>query len=39
MTTNRIDPNAQQMRCEQTTTERIVDGQTRTTRTWNFSVK
>jgi hypothetical protein len=30
---------APQMRCEQTTTERVVDGQVRTTRTWNFSVR
>lgn len=39
MTTNRIDPSAPQMRCTQTTTERVVDGQVRTTKTWNFSVR
>ena len=36
--TNRIDENAPQMRCTQTTTERVVDGQVQTTRTWNFSI-
>lgn len=37
--TNRIDPNARQMRCTQTTTEHVQpDGQVRTTRNWNFSI-
>jgi len=40
MTTNRIDPSAPQARCDMTVIQRVMpDGQVRTTKTWNFSVK
>ncbi|WP_258769541.1 hypothetical protein [Bradyrhizobium arachidis] len=40
MTTNRIDTNAPQMRCDMTVTERVeAQGNVRRAGNWNFSIK